>query len=370
MSNPKITGLVIFNNLRIGSVIITDVDNTKASGTMMPATSLEGMRVGKFYMDTGCVLKGSKKDIEKLKLFYVDGHEYRRDAYEIKILKRVFKGNQLIGYEVFCRMAKPTTVNLRCEQLYDLAEYLPVAGFTLIKNEDGRRHLSAIPNNKYGIVSINNIPAVQVSKEFNKVLKERPEVGPWCKGVSYGIFDNKLVIRGEGVLERFSGSFKKYLNILKSVNEIQMNTGITGIQYSALSVFDNKTSIKKVILPNSLQVIGDNAFSNLKSLQRVVMPETLDEIGSKAFMGCESIKSIKIPEGIEKIPSDVFRGCKSLQSVSLPSTLKYIDECAFYGCEQLKSVKLPDSILGVKKSAFEKSGVERIEYNGNLKDIM
>ena len=54
-----------------------------------------------------------------------------------------------------------------------------------------------------------------------------------------------------------------------------------------------------VVLPDSLQYIGDYAFSGCKTLQSVNIPENVTYIGTRAFSGCSSLKSLifEDPEG-------------------------------------------------------------------------
>ena len=84
--------------------------------------------------------------------------------------------------------------------------------------------------------------------------------------------------------------------------------------------------------------------------QKVIIPDNVTEIGENAFKGL-NISSVTLPNGITKISNNSFNGCKLLNSIEFPYGLKYIGEKAFCG-SGLTSVNIPDSVLTVESGAF------------------
>ena len=48
----------------------------------------------------------------------------------------------------------------------------------------------------------------------------------------------------------------------------------------------------------NLEKIGDYAFSYCSSLKSIIIPNSVTEIGEEAFYGCSSLASVTIPEGV------------------------------------------------------------------------
>ena len=110
--------------------------------------------------------------------------------------------------------------------------------------------------------------------------------------------------------------------------------------------------IKKVIVAEGVTHIGAGAFSALSGLEEVVLPSSLQTIGQDAFSGCEELKSITIPDGVTEIGKCAFGFCPNLEQVNLGKGLTKLGAETFYGCSALKEVVLPDSLKTIGMSAF------------------
>ena len=99
------------------------------------------------------------------------------------------------------------------------------------------------------------------------------------------------------------------------------------------------------------------AFSYCHSLKNVILPSTLCVMGDLVFRGCSSLEELDFPSpalngALERIGAEVFRDCVSLRRVHLPKTLKKIEANAFAGCSALKNIELPDSVQQIELLAF------------------
>ena len=105
--------------------------------------------------------------------------------------------------------------------------------------------------------------------------------------------------------------------------------------------FKGRNDIKKIIVPGTVEFIGERSFSGCKSLNGVTLGEGVRVIWEGAFSGCRNLKRIHLPASMETICSSAFSCCKGLQEAVVPSNA-HIDEYAFSGCDSLKKVIIRD----------------------------
>ncbi len=121
------------------------------------------------------------------------------------------------------------------------------------------------------------------------------------------------------------------------------------------NVESQNSSVISVAIPDSIEVIEENAFSGFTNLTSVSFGiNSRLEILSVAFKNCTSLKSIVIPAKVRYIETNAFNGCQNLESVSFydNSQLEYISQYAFNGCSKLTYFEMPSSIACLGSGAF------------------
>lgn len=110
-----------------------------------------------------------------------------------------------------------------------------------------------------------------------------------------------------------------------------------GVEEICDGAFLANTSLKSVVLPASLSVIGNDAFRNA-SVEKIDMRKcvNLRAILNASFFGCKKIKTVVLPMGIVSVGENVFGGCTSLESLTIPEIL--IPDSCLIGCTALKNV--------------------------------
>ena len=93
-------------------------------------------------------------------------------------------------------------------------------------------------------------------------------------------------------------------------------------------------------------------FSDCSSLRSIIIPNSVTFIGSFVFSGCTSMVSVTIPNSVTKIDSSAFSNCLSLTSISIPDSVTLIGASAFSNCRSLTSVTIPDNVTSIGKWAF------------------
>lgn len=94
----------------------------------------------------------------------------------------------------------------------------------------------------------------------------------------------------------------------KTMKEIDMSD----FTIIAEGLFSNRSDVVRIVLPNGVEHIGDNAFENCNNLEEVVFPETLKSIGEEAFVNCYNLKKASYGKGVKVSPTS-FKGCIQLE---------------------------------------------------------
>lgn len=76
--------------------------------------------------------------------------------------------------------------------------------------------------------------------------------------------------------------------------------------------FADCDTITTVILPDTLQTIGNSSFQNCTALRGIFIPGSVTRIGSDAFLGCTAMESIYVSASVESIGSGAFDDCNQL----------------------------------------------------------
>lgn len=123
---------------------------------------------------------------------------------------------------------------------------------------------------------------------------------------------------------------------------------IANSQNADIKVADIPTEIngEKVV------AISDNAFNNYKNLEEVIVPGTVEKIGELSFALNHNLKKVTLNEGVKEIGMKCFSQDTALVEVSLPSTLKTITSYAFVYCPSLEKITIPDGVENIELGAF------------------
>lgn len=143
--------------------------------------------------------------------------------------------------------------------------------------------------------------------------------------------------------------------------------GLTVVKIGANTFSSKKQNIKKVILPNTIREIDDNAFSGCE-LEEIELPIGLETIGKNAFSST-NLRSISISEGVKSIGAYCFWNCRSLTKAILPSTLREVSTFCFYNCHNLKDVTLTDGIEELAGYSFQLTGISQIVFPKSMQTI-
>lgn len=129
--------------------------------------------------------------------------------------------------------------------------------------------------------------------------------------------------------------------------------------------YNNK--LTSVVIPKNVKVVEDNAFYG-NPIENLVLNNGLKEIGFMSFDSIK-IKELTIPDTVEKIGENAFMNAE-LTKVKLPNNSKFtrIEMNTFKG-SKLTNLEIPDSVKVIKQSAFQFSSLKSLKMSKNIEEI-
>ena len=222
-------------------------------------------------------------------------------------------------------------------------------------------------------VSSESVQSAQMPLESPRLeIEIQKKSSPECKNLEWSIEKGVLTISGSGNMTEDNNSFMApWASRKDEIKRVVIESGITSIGDKA---FADCTRLVSAELPESIEVIGEDAFANtalseifipsrvteIKArtfmdcyrLRIVEMPTSIISIGDSAFQNCERLPSIEIPFGVVSIGTSAFSGCSTLMDVIIPSSVSSIGEFAFSGCKNLYELEIPVSVSKIGAGAF------------------
>lgn len=162
---------------------------------------------------------------------------------------------------------------------------------------------------------------------------------------------------------------------LESVGERAFyNTEIASVTFQGNSLaviedgaFQLCSNLTSVSLPDSVMLIGAFAFTHCRNLSEVDLGEGLESIGFRAFSHTV-IRSITLPEGLLSIGERAFWKTR-LSAVSIPDSVVSLGAFAFISNSNLTSVVIGDGLRIIPEKAFSSSFVSEITIGRNVETI-
>ena len=154
-------------------------------------------------------------------------------------------------------------------------------------------------------------------------------------------------------------------------------SGVKEIGYGA---FQGVTGIKKLIIPNTVEIIGDEAFAYMPDLEEVIFEagnDVLTVFPNAAFYYCENLKKVTMPDHLvsmagsnNKSTSYAFYGCTSLKEIELPASLQYMGGYMF-GYSGIEKVTIPANVaFTTKGTGSALNGASLFRYASELKEVV
>lgn len=134
-----------------------------------------------------------------------------------------------------------------------------------------------------------------------------------------------------------------------------------------IGAFKQCFSLKKVVLPSSIETIGDNAFDSDVNLDIDFTKLTnLTSIGSRAFSIINANGGNDAEGGYDtKYKDEIKDG--GIKNIILPESVKTIGRSAFFGQRNVKKIVIPKSVTSIQGQAFQMiPALEELEIYASL----
>ncbi|MBR5168827.1 MAG: leucine-rich repeat protein [Salinivirgaceae bacterium] len=131
--------------------------------------------------------------------------------------------------------------------------------------------------------------------------------------------------------------------------------------------FRNCKGLKSISIPKSVTNIGSYAFLGCDSLQKAEFASIGSLCGidfydsqsnplfyaKRLYVSGEEVTDVVIPDSVESIGQYAFYNCDNLTSVSIPYSVTSIGQYVFNQCYGLTSVSIPNSVTAIGYGAFK-----------------
>ena len=171
-------------------------------------------------------------------------------------------------------------------------------------------------------------------------------------------------IKGEFEIPEYYGEGDNRAPVKEVAQEGLSGTGITKliipktVEKLGNAAFAYNYNLREVVFRDgcSLTELSRGAFGYCRSIDKITVPDSVKTIGARAFLDCENLSGVTLPENLEVLDGGAFQGCKKIVNITLPETLKKIGDLAFYNCGALKDITIPDSVADVERTEEGEDG--------------
>ena len=100
------------------------------------------------------------------------------------------------------------------------------------------------------------------------------------------------------------------------------------------------TGCKNTIVPYGVKSIGDKAFYECEGLTKLVLPDSVESIGEFAISFCYDLELIEFGSGLKSFADYALYDCRLLTDLYIPASVNSIGEAAFSFCSCLSCIEV------------------------------
>lgn len=151
-------------------------------------------------------------------------------------------------------------------------------------------------------------------------------------------------------------------NMFKNVNH-QFKFIFNG-NYKGIDISYDATYIKEIYIYSTYDNFSTQ-LTRLSNLEKLVIEGEMTSFNYCNY--ASSLKEVILPDSIRSISYDAFRNCFSLEYIDLPESLVDISECAFFDVG-LKKIDIYNNVNYIYMDAFDGCNIEEVYFHGTLEE--
>ena len=173
--------------------------------------------------------------------------------------------------------------------------------------------------------------------------------------------------------DRKSDSKPPEYDARKSLETIEFEEGVVHIttyiggtaNYSS-DESNYMTALTSIVLPSTLESIGDYAFRCCTNLSEFALPENLVSIGVYAFSQCIGPEELNVPDSMTTIGQSAFYNCDGITRLNILNSNVTIAAYAFSDCDGITELVIPDTVVSIGWQAFSNcKGLQSIKVRAD-----
>lgn len=140
-------------------------------------------------------------------------------------------------------------------------------------------------------------------------------------------------------------------------------------QLSKVSLGGKESAGNRLVIPASIESIGENAFGGCKQIKSVDMSaSSLRCLPRKLFFDCTYLEQVVLPESLTQLGDSIFAYTR-LASVNVPSGVTEIPDGCFMGCYRLSHIDLPPQTVSIGDFAFKGCGIVSMTFPSTVRSL-
>lgn len=169
---------------------------------------------------------------------------------------------------------------------------------------------------------------------------------------------NKFYQDVDGVLFDIDGTTLIRYPSAKTDTEYTVPDGCTRLEDWS---FIGNTYIAHINM-NGVTEMGEEVFYYCTALEECIVPETVTELKRYTFANCHSLKNVVLPQNLEILGTGCFYSCPAMEDIQIPETVTTMEGYAFFNCPSLKKITVSKNLTEIGERAMGYYYGENDEY--------